>query len=534
MGNRLTSFNEEKEYQEFEGILLAVAVWIGLSILVIASCLLAIRHFGNDKLKNFVFCQSHVCTVEGCSVVDCSVVGCSVVVCSVVVYILTILVIVGFFPIILVITFLIGLVILIILTFRYKTFLSKNAAKFMKLKEDIHSALMALFPELITKKVLTENLPTSNDLVVVENTHPKQSGHLAISMEENVETEVYLFGDKEFNKNTTSCVISCLPFSLIHAFTYLYFILVIFLAFFWFIAMVIENGIYRKTTTCNDIDVKDNSFTCFNVESQFNPTAIDCSAAIHTNIEVFCYLYQPNFAAFGVGFSIFKLIIFSVTVSFKVAIKIAESQCGQVLLLFVQILLLLVSLVALPSILSAVHFTATLEIYFFHGNAVIRWVMFVLIILTALLLIPVPWCGFTQKTIYKNMALKKQHAIKKAGSTSEEADKEETGSMSIEVDKERAGSMSEEADKEEAGSMSIEVDKERAGSMSEEADKERAGSTSEEADKEEAGSMSEEADKEKAGSTSKEADKEKAGSTSEEADKEKAGSTTKTLAKSTS
>jgi hypothetical protein len=396
MGNRLTSYNEEKEYQEFEGILLAVIVWIGLSILVIAGCLLAIRHFGDDELKEFVSCQKDR------------------VVCSVVAYIRAIPVIVVFGPPLLVIAFPICLVILIFLAVcGSKTFLSNYAAKFMQLKEDIHSVLMALFPDLITKKVLTENLTTSNeeDYVVVENTRssPKQSGHLAISMEENVVTEVYLFGDKEFKKPTTSGVISSqsLNFNIIHAFTYLYFILVIIMALFWFIAMVVENAIYRKTTTCNDINVEDNSFTCFNVESQFNPTAIDCSMAIHTDIKVFCYLYQPNIAAFGIGFSVFKLIIFSVTVSFKVAIKIAEYERGQVLLLVVQIILLL-SILALLVILPSVHFTATLEIYFFHGNAVVRWVMFILVILTAFFLIPVPWCGFTHKTIHKNMALRKE------------------------------------------------------------------------------------------------------------------------------
>lgn len=71
-------------------------------------------------------------------------------------------------------------------------------------------------------------------------------------------------------------------------------------------------------------------------------------------------------------------------------------------MIVVQSILTVLSLFGLPSILPSVHFATTIDFYFFRGSAIMRWAMFILTIITA---VPVPWCGFTHKHTYKDMAL---------------------------------------------------------------------------------------------------------------------------------
>ena len=74
----------------------------------------------------------------------------------------------------------------------------------------------------------------------------------------------------------------------------------------------------------------------------------------------------------------------------------------------VQVILTILSISALPSVLPSIQFDTASAVYFFHGNAVIRWVMYGLLTLTVVLVIPVPWCGFTHKTAFRSMALENQ------------------------------------------------------------------------------------------------------------------------------
>ena len=93
----------------------------------------------------------------------------------------------------------------------------------------------------------------------------------------------------------------------------------------------------------------------------------------------------------------------------KIAIKLVESESGMCLLIAVQSLLLALTLFALPSILPSIHFATTTLSWK-------CWFMYILFVITAVSLIPVPWCGFTHKDTYKSMALEKR--VNQAGQTS--------------------------------------------------------------------------------------------------------------------
>lgn len=310
----------------------------------------------------------------------------------------------------------------------------KSGRKYETLRRYVHSTLMLIFPELITRSVCTQK-------------DGKQDEHMP--------NEVYLFADKEFefieecqhsnngvgqsqptrqpqppaevtgqSDPVKECSLSCC----LHFYTYLYFVVVGVLAALWLIVITIENAIYRKTGTCNDIDVLENSYTCFNLGD--DSVQIDCKDGSSADIDVFCYLYGLSPGAVGIGFSIFKLITFVVTIYFRIVIKIAEKTnieqgkaedvstpaadktciptcckptCLHGLMFTVQLIVFVGAVVAIPAVSFPLQYKHKLMVYFFHGDAVMRWVMFVVLYVTIPFVIMVPWCGFTSKQAYRNM-----------------------------------------------------------------------------------------------------------------------------------
>lgn len=271
-----------------------------------------------------------------------------------------------------------------------------------------HTFLTVMFPELITKNIYMHVVKhdKGEELMVIalEEEGTDQSGDEACATDQDDLKEVHLFADKELN----------IPpgrfHSFLHIYTYVYFIVAAILAFLWCITFTVEGALYRKTGTCNDINVLDNSFTCFDLGNRSRQ--INCDIGRSPNITVFCYLYSLNPAAIGIGFSIFKLIIFLVTVYFKIVVKIGEVATGRrcgcctcpMLLFIAQIVLSILSAVAL-TVLIPLHITEILVIYFFHGNAAIRVATFMVLYVTIPVILMVPWCGFTGKNIYRNMVL---------------------------------------------------------------------------------------------------------------------------------
>lgn len=239
------------------------------------------------------------------------------------------------------------------------------------------------------------------------------------------EEEVYLFGGKEFNydeniwtssnsslnSNKSSSRTNCCNVCKVccHCWTYAYFLIMALIAILWLITITIENAVYRKTGTCNDINVLDNRFTCFNLE---NKQVVNCSTkeARSLDTNVFCYLLSINPSAVGIGFSLFGLIIFITTTAFKGTIKTAEygKCCCKWTLLIIQVLVALAVTIATISTPPSIHYGSNLTFYFFYGDAAMRWAMYFLLIITVSCGLLVPWCGFTSKDKYKDVTGKKE------------------------------------------------------------------------------------------------------------------------------
>ena len=107
----------------------------------------------------------------------------------------------------------------------------------------------------------------------------------------------------------------------------------------WFLVVLVENIIYRETTTCNDINVDDDNYVCFNKKWE----RVDCQSDQRSK-NVFCYLYTISPSAFGIAFSVASLISTLVSVSFRVALFFSDAKCSYVGIILIQVLIVIGSI----------------------------------------------------------------------------------------------------------------------------------------------------------------------------------------------
>lgn len=181
--------------------------------------------------------------------------------------------------------------------------------------------------------------------------------------------------------------------------TYGYFILMAILAGLWFVVMTLEHLIYRKTGNCNDINVSDNYFTCFNLKN--GSEKIDCTSeeTLHAEIEVFCYLYEFRFSAVAIGFSTYNFILFLTVLYFKLVVQCLHTRgnkrkCLQVC----NCIYAIVVIVIILTVSTGLHYSGVLHAYFFEGTAVLRVAIFILLIITTGVGILTPWYHFVKMT----------------------------------------------------------------------------------------------------------------------------------------
>ena len=193
-------------------------------------------------------------------------------------------------------------------------------------------------------------------------------------------SKVLVISDREVPSGWNGCM------------AYIYYVYMMFMSIMWFIATAIEFSIYRKTTTCNDINVDVKSFRCFDVGKKFS--VINCDAPDITERKVICYLYSPSIAGFGVAFSTAKLISVVADIAYKFIFKFTNKYCCCAFIL--RIALIVAALGALLAYLLVIHLLNITETYFTFGRVPMRMAQLVLVCLTVggILVIP-PWCQYT-------------------------------------------------------------------------------------------------------------------------------------------
>ena len=162
-------------------------------------------------------------------------------------------------------------------------------------------------------------------------------------------------------------------------FTYFYFTYMFLMCVMWFIAILMELSIYRKTGTCNDINVEVQSFSCFDVDNNYEKIDCDNTTDIETR-RVICYLYSPTIAGIGVAFSVAQLISVLGDIAYKLTLN-GINQCVWCINILRIVCLLLV-------VFGFIVFVGVVEDhrisnYFTYGGIPMRWTQ--LLLLTATL-----------------------------------------------------------------------------------------------------------------------------------------------------
>ena len=112
-----------------------------------------------------------------------------------------------------------------------------------------------------------------------------------------------------------------------------YFLTMLVIVLNWFLLMFFDTAFYRKTTSCNDINVKRDAYMCFDVSKPLSDGPIDCTAnEQNDDLHVLCYLKSFNIAtALSLAFSFAQLVILLIYISFSYTlwcVKNCNARCA--------------------------------------------------------------------------------------------------------------------------------------------------------------------------------------------------------------
>ena len=80
---------------------------------------------------------------------------------------------------------------------------------------------------------------------------------------------------------------------------HLYCLAMIYIVANWFLIMFFDTFLYRKSSTCNDLDVRDDAYLCFNVERSIKTPPIDCTdPRVRDNDDIYVIFVTLNILIF--------------------------------------------------------------------------------------------------------------------------------------------------------------------------------------------------------------------------------------------
>lgn len=196
---------------------------------------------------------------------------------------------------------------------------------------------------------------------------------------------------------------------------HVYFMTMMFLAICWFIVMFVDTAIYRKTTTCNDINVQKNAYVCFdvNADKYHQAEPVDCAKVIDDlDVHVLCYLKYFNFpTAASIAFSFMQLIVFGIYVTFALTLYVVAKWKNRKFVFIIWVLLAIIIVAAIISVVIAfdqADSTQNTGLNFLYGDRVPRYIICGLGCLTVLLLAAFsPYCWLIEhnpKKLYLTFA----------------------------------------------------------------------------------------------------------------------------------
>ena len=126
----------------------------------------------------------------------------------------------------------------------------------------------------------------------------------------NTTRREYLFGGYRIPKNP----------HLLHA----YYLAMLVTVANWFFVMFFDTAFYRKTTTCNDLNVRRDAYLCFDVSQSILAGPVNCTdPTIRDDLDIYvlCYLKFFNIpVALSLSFSFAQLMILLIHISFALTL----------------------------------------------------------------------------------------------------------------------------------------------------------------------------------------------------------------------
>lgn len=164
-------------------------------------------------------------------------------------------------------------------------------------------------------------------------------------------------------------------------------------ACFWFTSFFADDTLYQKTTMCNDLDPNDTSHICFAVNESFK--MVDCTAKQMKL--VICYMFNPNIAGLGIGYSIATLCL-SLTDVYYILLMKMTLKCPNITIASRLLLFFILELGGFTALRTSFQTIAKYNQYdyFGYGFVPMRVFQFALLLLTAFIatmLAPCKWNG---------------------------------------------------------------------------------------------------------------------------------------------
>lgn len=181
-----------------------------------------------------------------------------------------------------------------------------------------------------------------------------------------------------------------------HGCVMFYYLILLFVLLALFLFLFCNFLLYRKTSTCNDINVETNFSICFNIHGGYK--AVDCVKEKDQKLEVICYLLDFNFfRALGIAFGAIQAI--TTLVSIIVPLSIAMGQKAPALILAIQIIASLALIAVLP-VFYTLHWKHIFD-PFLYGDPVLVHAIFVLANIVGFLIVWHPWCLFKNSSDFE-------------------------------------------------------------------------------------------------------------------------------------
>ena len=154
----------------------------------------------------------------------------------------------------------------------------------------------------------------------------------------------------------------------------------------WFFVMFFDTAIYRKTTTCNDLNVRRDAYLCFDISKPITAGPTNCTdPAIRDDLDIYvlCYLQYFNFPiALSLSYSFVQLIIILIHISFSITLwcvknytPIAAFLLHATLFIVYLVIFLFYGFIVKTNAVANIKYEG---FNFFYGDRILRFVMAIL------------------------------------------------------------------------------------------------------------------------------------------------------------